>query len=92
MIKVGLREANMHFSKYIKLARQGNEVVVTDRGAPIAVIKPLAGTATAGERVKALEEQGILMRARGKAGALPRPISVKGKPMSRTVSEERDER
>ena len=71
MIKVGLREANMHFSKYIKLARQGNEVVVTDRGAPIAVIKPLAGTATAGERVKALEEQGILMRARGKAGLSP---------------------
>jgi prevent-host-death family protein len=92
MVKVGLREANMHFSKYIKLARQGNDVVVTDRGTPIAVIKSLTDKTTAGERVRALEEQGLLVRARAMEGALPRPISVKGKPLSRTVSEERDER
>ena len=92
MIKVGLREANMHFSKYIKLARQGKDVIVTDRGAPVAVLKSLVGGATAGQRVKALEEQGLLLRARGKAGTLPRPISIKGKPLSRTVSDERDER
>ena len=92
MIKVGLREANMHFSKYIKLARQGNDVVVTDRGAPIAVIKSLTEKTTAGERVKALEEQGLLIRASARVGALPRLISTKGKPLSSTVSEERDER
>ncbi len=92
MIKVGLREANMHFSKYIKLVRQGNEVIVTDRGAPIAVIKSLANIATAVERVRAMEDQGLLVRAHEKAGALPGLITVKGKPMSRTVSDERDER
>jgi prevent-host-death family protein len=92
MIKIGLREANMHFSKYIKMVRQGNEVIVTDRGAPIAVIKSLTTLATAGERVKGMEDQGLLVRARGKAGALPRLITVKGKPVSHSVSEERDER
>ena len=39
--KVSLREANMHFHKYIKMVRQGQEIVVTERGTPIAVLKPL---------------------------------------------------
>ncbi|KAA0241375.1 MAG: type II toxin-antitoxin system prevent-host-death family antitoxin [Candidatus Brocadia sp. AMX2] len=41
MLQVGLREANMHFSKYLKLVKEGQEVVVTERGKPVAVIKPL---------------------------------------------------
>lgn len=41
MLQVGLREANMPFSKYLKLVREGQEVVVTERGNPVAVIKPL---------------------------------------------------
>ena len=92
MIKVGLREANMHFSKYIKLARQGKEVIVTDRGTPIAIIKPLAGKASPEERVKYLEEQGVLRKASGRTFSFPRLVPVGGKPLSRTIAEERDER
>jgi prevent-host-death family protein len=39
-MKLGLREANQRFSKVIKAVRAGKEVVLTDRGCPIAVIKP----------------------------------------------------
>jgi prevent-host-death family protein len=39
-MKLGLREANQHFSKAIKAVRGGKEVVLTERGRPIAVIKP----------------------------------------------------
>lgn len=92
MIKVGLRDANMHFSRYIKLARQGNEVVVTDRGAPIAVIKPIARKRTIEERVRTLEEQGILRQAVKKEIALTKLITIGGEPLSKTVMRERDER
>jgi prevent-host-death family protein len=92
MIKVGLREANMHFSKYVKLVRQGQEVVVTERGAPIAVIKPLAREAGPEQRVRLLEEQGVLKRASRKAIPSGTPVSIKGRPISETVSSEREER
>lgn len=34
MLKVGSRKANLHFSKYLKLVREGQEIVVTERGNP----------------------------------------------------------
>ena len=40
-MKLGLREANQQFSKAIKAVRAGKEVVLTERGRPIAVIKPI---------------------------------------------------
>ena len=38
-MKLGLREANQHFSKAIKAVRGGKEVILTERGRPIAIIK-----------------------------------------------------
>ena len=92
MIKVGLRDANMHFSKYIKLARQGKEVIVTDRGAPIAVIKPIVRKRTVAEKVRMLEEQGILKQVVKKEMHLAKLITIGGEPLSKTVMKERDER
>ena len=92
MIKVGLREANMHFSKYVKMVRGGHEVVVTDRGAAIAVIKPLGLEKSPGKRIKLLEEQGVLRRAGRKKFAPVTLIAIGGKPVSEALSEERDER
>ena len=40
-MRLGLREANQNFSKAIKAVREGKEVILTERGKPIAVIKPL---------------------------------------------------
>ena len=40
-MKLGLREANQQFSKAIKAVRAGKDVILTDRGRPIAVIKPI---------------------------------------------------
>ena len=44
--KLGLREANQQFSRAIKAVRAGKEVVLTERGRPIAVIKPIKEEAT----------------------------------------------
>lgn len=92
MVHVGLREANMHFSKYLKLVRKGQEVVVTERGSPVAVIKPLVKKATPDDKIRSLEDQGILRRAvKGKL-PLGRAIAIGGKPLSETIIEEREER
>ena len=40
-MRMGLREANQRFSKAIKAVKAGKEVVLTERGKAIAVIKPL---------------------------------------------------
>ncbi len=92
MVKVGLREANMHFSKYVDMVRKGQEVVVTERGAPIAVIKPLPRATDPEQRIRMLEDQGVLKRAlREKFPAGP-ALAVKGVAISEAVSEDREER
>jgi prevent-host-death family protein len=94
-MRMGLREANQHFSKAIKAVKQGKEVVLTERGRPIAVIKPLEPKENQKAVIRRLEAEGIL-RPAVKRGPMPapswKPIRIKGKPMSQTISEERDER
>lgn len=38
--QITLREANQHLSRYIEAATQGNEVVITKRGKPVAKLVP----------------------------------------------------
>ena len=91
MTKVGLRDANLHFSKYMKLVKEGEEVIVTDRGTPIAVIKPLVSEETSSEkRIKLLEERGVLRRAASGNPPLRKPLSINGRPLSEIVEEERE--
>ncbi len=45
-MRMGLREANQRFSAAMKVVRAGGEVVLTERGKPIAVLKPLPESAT----------------------------------------------
>jgi antitoxin (DNA-binding transcriptional repressor) of toxin-antitoxin stability system len=79
----------------MKAVKQGKEVVLTERGKLIAVIKPLEPTEDQEAVIRRLEAEGLLRPAL-KRGPMPKPtwkaIRVKGKPMSQTISEERDER
>jgi prevent-host-death family protein len=91
-MRMGLREANQKFSKAIKAVKQGKEVVLTERGKPIAVIKPLQAKEKPDVIIQRLEAEGILRPAL-KRGPMPpwSPIRIKGKPISETIREERDE-
>ena len=94
-MRIGLREANQRFSKAIKAVKAGKEVVLTERGKPIAVIKPLELEETLEAKIRRLETEGLLRPAL-KRGPMPtpswKPIRIRGKSMSQTISEERDER
>jgi len=43
MKTVSAREANQHFSRLLKTAADGEDVVITRRGKPVAKLVPLAG-------------------------------------------------
>lgn len=94
-MRMGLREANQQFSKAIKAVKAGKEVVLTERGKPIAVIKPLEQEDKLKARIRRLEAEGILRSGPKSGKPMPvwrSPVRIKGKPISETVSEERDER
>lgn len=93
MIKIGLREANLHFSRYLKMVKGGKEVVLTDRGKPVAIIKPVPEEeGLEEERIKYLENQGILKQAVKGRFPLHKLITISGKPVSKIVAEGRKDR
>jgi len=90
-MRLGLREANQHFSKAIRAVKAGREVVLTERGKPIAVIRPLPEPATPERTIRRLEAADLLQAAEVR-GPLPpwRPRRIRGKGLSETVREDRD--
>ena len=69
-MRMGLGEANQHCSKAIKAVKSGQEVVLTDQGKPIAVIKPLESSSKEEAVVRRMEEESLL-RAASKRQPLP---------------------
>ena len=61
-MRMGLREANQSFSKAIKAVKAGKDVILTERGKPIAVIKPLEQEKSVDAAIRRLEAEGILRR------------------------------
>jgi len=94
-MRMGLREANQSFAKAIKAVKAGKDVILTERGKPIAVIKPLEQEKSVDVAIPRLEAEGILRRGPKSGKPMPvwhSPVRIKGKPIADTVSEERDER
>jgi prevent-host-death family protein len=92
-MKLGLREANQHFSKAIKAVRAGKEVVLTERGQPIAVIKPIKEEHEPEAALRRMADEGLITLPSRK-GALPRfePVPITGKPISQTIIDDREDR
>ena len=92
-MKLGLREANQHFSKAIKAVRAGKEVVLTERGQPIAVIKPIKEALEPETVLKRMAEEGLITLPTRK-GPLPRfePVPLSGKPLSQAIIDDREDR
>jgi antitoxin (DNA-binding transcriptional repressor) of toxin-antitoxin stability system len=92
-MRMGLREANQRFSKAIQAVKAGHDVVLTERGTPVAVIKALPSTSKFEAAIAKMIGDGRLIgphhprpiRRRGW-----RPIRMKGKPLSVTLREDRD--
>lgn len=90
---IGLREANQQFSRLMKAVRSGKDVLLTERGKPLAVITPIRTGHDTESTIQRLEAAGLL-RPASKRGRLPAwtPRTVQGVPLSKTIVQERDER
>jgi prevent-host-death family protein len=91
-MQIGLREANQKFSGLIRAVRRGKEVILTDRGKPIAKIVPIKAESRE-DAIRRMEESGLLIAAT-KRGPMPpfKPLRIRGKPLSQTVIEDREDR
>jgi prevent-host-death family protein len=89
---VGARELKTRLGGYLQQVRQGRTLVITDRGEPVAELKPLnrARTEDAGlERLKAL---GAVTRLENRPLAPFRPVRSRGSSVSDAILEDRDDR
>lgn len=76
MKTAGIKEARQHLTEYLALVEKGEEIVISKRNEPIAVIKPIKK-----------KPRGHLKSHR----ELRESISSRGKPLSKIVTESRKE-
>lgn len=96
-VAAAVRELKNRITHYLRLVRRGERVIVTDRGRPIAVLRPIeesdADSESLSERLASLAREGGLRlgepnRRLGDWRAAP----SKGEPASQIVSRDRDRR
>jgi prevent-host-death family protein len=90
---VGARELKTRLGRYLRRVRQGARLVVTDRGEPVAELRPLAGRGADGEPgLAALEALGALTRPkRARLGPF-RALRSSGRSLSEAISDGRKDR
>lgn len=94
---VGLREANQNFAKLVRAVRAGRTVVLTDRGQPLAELRPLRRQSkrqSARAAMEAMIADGFVIPARNPRphAVTWKPAAARGKTGTQSVLEEREER
>lgn len=92
MSTVGVRELKNRLTEYLRRTKQGEEIVVTERGRPIALIQPIQSAPQAASleaRLARLAVQGLVtLPTRRPVGKLRR-AKASGPPVSTLILEER---
>lgn len=84
-MEVGIRQLRADLSRFVKRVRSGEQIVVTDRGKPVARLVPVEGERT----IDRLIREGLVTPAPNPwRGPLPKPIEGAG-PLSDLVRDER---
>jgi len=91
-IHVGVREAKISLSKLLKMVKNGNEIILTDRGRPVGKIVPLEEESLPLDvRIKRLEEQGVIGTGMKKMREeIPPPIPLQNGRAQQLLQEDRD--
>lgn len=93
MQMVGVRELKNRLTYYLKLAKEGDNIIVTDRGKPIAILHNLDNIrkeASVEEKLAVLAKQGMIRLPLKKGKIKPfNTIKIMGKPLSETIIEDR---
>ncbi len=88
---IGIREARINLSKLIRDVRGGMEIIITDRGTPVAKIIPAEGkTLSLEERIKNYESCGLIEACPGPSRTVSSPIELPRGYSRRGIREEKD--
>jgi antitoxin (DNA-binding transcriptional repressor) of toxin-antitoxin stability system len=88
-----VRELKTRLGAYLQQVRQGRTLVVTDRGQPIAELRPLAGPTDEDATLARLQALGAVTRAERRPLAPFRPIRARGGTLvSDAIVADRDDR
>ena len=88
---VDARELQVRLGTYLRRVRQGQTLVVTDGGEPIAELRPITAAAEIDVMLAKLEASGAVVRPTRKGLPPFRPIENRGGSVAVAVIEERDE-
>ncbi len=92
MISVGVHEFRNRLSRYLRLAQDGQCVLVTNRSQPVALLKKpdMDSVQTTEERLAAMTAAGKLIPAIEPGPSKPfKPRKLRGKPFSQSIIEDR---
>jgi prevent-host-death family protein len=89
---VGARELKTRLGTYLRRVREGQHILVTERGIPVAELRSVrAGRDTLEERLRRLEAEGLVSRATGRLAPRRRVRSI-GASAAAGVIEGREDR
>jgi prevent-host-death family protein len=87
LMDVAVTDLRAHLSEWLDRVRDGSEVVITDRGVPVARLVGLSSTAT----LQRLAADGVIGRpsATSRPAAVGRPRPRPRRPLAEAVSDQR---
>lgn len=88
MTTTGIRHLKAKLSAYLKEVQKGNSIVITDHGKKVAQIIPIVSDPH-WEKVQGLVQKGLLHWSGGKPLGSRTRLSMKGRPLSETLLEDR---
>lgn len=92
MASAGIKDLKNRLTYYLRRTKQGEEIVVTERGRPIAVIQPIQSverTVSLEARLARLAAQGFLTLPKRRPSGRVRRVKVPGPPLSKIILEDR---
>ncbi len=89
---VGIKELKNRLTHYLRHTKQGEEVIVTERGKPIALLQPIRSSApvlSREARLARLAARGLLTLPTSRRRNAFAPLRVAGRPASQIILEDR---
>ena len=90
---VGIRELKDRLSYFVRCVKAGHDVVITDHGRPVAILRPVTGdlpVESEGQHLAALAARGLLRL--GKGVRVRKPRGKPGPSLAEAVLRDRAER
>ncbi|MGE0455197.1 MAG: type II toxin-antitoxin system Phd/YefM family antitoxin [Vicinamibacteria bacterium] len=89
---VGTRELKTRLGTYLRRVREGERILVTDRGEPVAELRGLPDDDGLGGRLALLEAKGLVSRPSRRSLKPLRAIRSRGASLAQAIVEDRENR